>query len=860
MAVTPMDLRCERAVAPIGVGTATPRLSWRLAHQGETEVVQVAAQVVVTGAGGDPVWDSGRVEGWRQQLRYGGPPPASRQACRWTVRVWTTSAAAAEPVESLSEPATFELGLLAPEDWSARMVRPDGELDGDVARLATRFEIPDVGVVRARLHLSGHGLVAAAIDGVEVGDEVLAPGWTSYHHRLAVRTHDVTAAVGRGTHELAVVVAPGWFSGRLGFAGGRALYGDHLGVLAQLEVDLADGRRLTIATDEERWSATATPWLAADLYDGETYDARRADPTDALGGAVRAAVPVTAVELDPSVLVAPAAPPVRRTQVVPTSSVQRLTDGTVAVDVGQNVVGWLRVRLRGMAAGDEVVLRHAEVLDADGRLCTAPLRTARATDTYVVRGGGEEELYEPRFSFHGFRFAEIAGVPEHAEVDVEAVVVHTDMAPAGTFACSDADIVRLHENVVWGWHGNAVGVPTDCPQRDERLGWTGDIAVFAPTAAHLDDVETFLEGWLADLRADQRDDGAVPNVVPDIGLGLIGQAGWGDAAVTVPWALYEAYGDEAVLADALASMVAWVDYVWSRLDDDGVWSGDFQFGDWLDPDAPTGEPWRAKARFALVATACAVHVAELTGRAASVVGASEMAASMAERAADARARWWARFADEAATTQTGCAMALAFDLAPADERLGLGDRLAELVRDADDHLATGFLGTPLLLPALTDAGHHDVAGAVLAQRSAPSWLYQVAAGATTIWERWDALRPDGSIPLDGLGGGEGSMVSFNHYAYGAVAEWLHRRVLGIAPDLEDPGYHHVVVAPRPPAWLTWARGTQATRFGTVTIEWRRTDDGTLALEVEVPPNASATIDPGDGRDTIEVGSGWWSLP
>src|SRR5437763_3946365 len=393
------------------------------------------------------------------------------------------------------------------------------DVDTAVVRFAGTVDVPS-DLVKAWLRHTAHGIAAATSDGVEVCDEVLAPGWTSYHHRLAVRTHDVTPLLdpASDTAELAALVAPGWYSGRLGFRNAGPVYGAHRGLFAQLEMERADGSLIVFGTDANGgWTASATPFLAAEIYDGETFDARRP----------AAGEPVAVAEVggfDPAVLIAPAVPPVRRTQLLLPAS----RTGNV-IDFGQNLVGWLRIKVRDAPAGAEIVMRHAELLDNDGDLLTAPLRTAKATDTYIACGGGDEEEYEPRFTFHGFRYAEISGI-DPDQVDVEAVVVHSDLDPIGTFECSDPLIERLHQNVVWGWWGNSVSVPTDCPQRDERLGWTGDAQVFSPTASFLFDCETFWEGWLADVAADQSPGGSVPHVVPSLAIGD-GAAGWGDAAV-----------------------------------------------------------------------------------------------------------------------------------------------------------------------------------------------------------------------------------------------------------------------------------------------------------------------------------------
>ena len=828
MSIVVTDQRCERTADPVGVGTPTPRLSWKLrASDGERGVIQEVWQVQV-GDGDAVTWDTGRVDGRDQSVGYDGPALGSRARRWWRVRAWTTAGETA-----WSERATFETGLLDPGDWSAQMVT--AQASTAVVRFSKGFEARPV--ASARLYLTAHGAVVAMINGEPISDEVLAPGWTSYHHRLAYRTHDVTHLLREGTNEIEALVAPAWFSGRFGLGEPEhGFYGRHVGVLAQLELDGAVG-----AATDGSWTASSTPYLQAEIYDGETYDARRSSDER---------LAVTTVELDPAILVAPPVPPVRRTQtLVPLETTA--VDGVLQVDFGQNLVGWLRVTVRGARAGAAILMRHAEILGPDGPLYTEPLRTAKATDTYIARGDAEE-TYEPTFTFHGFRYAEISGVdPER--LDVEAVVVHSDLERTGSFECSEPSLDQLHSNIVWGQRGNFVSVPTDCPQRDERLGWTGDAQVFSSTASFLYDCETFWENWVADLAADQRDDGCVPPVIPDMGLPMgNGACGWGDAAVIVPWTTYEAYGDPDVLRAAMPSMTAWVDYVHSRLDDELRWMQDFQFGDWLDPDAPASQPWKAKARFDLVATAYAARSTDLVARAAAIIGDDAVARRYQDHAAAIRESWWRHYGEAAATTQTGCALAICFDLVPDDGKLKrIGDALVKLIRDADNHLATGFLGTPILLPALVATGHVDVAYDVLLQTTSPSWLYQVKAGATTIWERWDALRPDGSVAMDSLGGPGRSMVSFNHYAYGSVGDWLHRVVAGLAPG--EPGYRHVVVHPRPGGGLTNASAALESRYGRIAVAWR-IEDRTFALDVELPPNVTATVVLPDGMST-DVGSG-----
>ena len=823
------DLRTERLRDPIGVGTASPRLSWRFEADGdETDVVQLAYEIEV-GEGDEAAWRSGVLDGREQSVAYGGASLGPRARRWWRVRARTSASET-----DWSERAWFEIGLIDPTEWRARMITAN--VGTPVVRFERRFDAE--GRRPARLYATAHGMMTLGLNGEEVSDELFAPGWTSYNKRLPVRTYDVTQLVRTGENTLDALVAPGWFSGLFGLNDPtQGFWGQHVGVLAQLEID----GTVVCATDDS-WAAFATPYLEAEIYHGETYDAKRENEA-------AEATPVAVLDLDPSILVAPSVPPVRRTQILNPVARRPIGEGVEQLDFGQNLVGFLRLTVRGAQPGARIVMRHAEVLGPDGRLFTEPLRTAKATDIYIARGD-DMETYAPRFTFHGFRYAEIETAG--AEIDVEAVVVHSDLKRTGSFECSDPLVNRLHENVVWGWRGNSVTVPTDCPQRDERLGWTGDAQVFSPTASFLFDSETFWENWLADLAADQREDGCVPPVVPDMDFRIgDGAAGWGDAAAVVPMTTFAAYGDTTVLARCIDPMKAWNDYVFSRLDDELCWRRDFQFGDWLDPDAPTSEPWKAKARYDVVATAYAVRSSDLVAGALEILGRE--AKAYRDRAAKIRDAWYRTYSDQALTTQTGCALAIEFDLVPEGEVDRFGDALVKLVREAGDHLATGFLGTPLLLPALTRTGHVDVAYDVLLQRTCPSWLYQVVAGATTIWERWDALREDGSVPTEGLGGVGRGMVSFNHYAYGAVAEWLRATVAGLALDPDEPGYRHIVVHPRPGGGLTHAAAQLLSRYGPVSVSWRIEGD-TFALDVGVPPNATATVTLPDGTVT-RLGSG-----
>ena len=495
----------------------------------------------------------------------------------------------------------------------------------------------------------------------------------------------------------------------------------------------------------------------------------------------------------------------------------------------------------------------------NGELGTRPLRGAKATDRYILKGA-DNEVLEPALTFHGFRYAEVSGLPdlEPGQVEpgqLEAVVVGNDLERTGWFESSSAELNRLHENVVWGMRGNFLSVPTDCPQRDERLGWTGDIQVFAPTASSLFDCAGFLSSWLADLAAEQGADGSVPLVVPNVLPGGPPIAVWGDAACVVPWVLYERFGDAGILGRQWDSMRSWVDYIASHAGDDLLWSGQFQLGDWLDPTAPPDNPAAAKADPDVIATAYFARSAEILSRSATVLGDEASAKRYGELAARVRQA----FADNYVTpagrvlsdAQTVYALAIAWALLPTpQQRAGAGRRLADLVRLSGHTISTGFVGTPLILDALSESGYTDVAYRLLFQDAPPSWLYAVSMGATTVWERWDSMLPDGSI-------NPGEMTSFNHYALGAVADYLHRTVAGLAP--REPGYRSITVKPQPGRALTSATAKQVTPYGTAEVGWRR-QAGRFTLEVRVPEGATAEVFlPGtEVGETVGPGAHQWS--
>lgn len=854
MTVTVSAPRFEHHREALGIGEARPRLTWTI-PSAPSGWQQVAYRVEVDR---DGVTETYEIESGEQVLvDWPAPPLVSRSRVGVRVAVRGDDGVWSEP----GERAEAEAGLLEASDWVAG---PVGAIWNENPMTDTRrpslvrreFEVrPDL--VRARLYATAHGVYQAEVNGHRVGDDVLSPGWTVYRERLRYYTYDVTSALHEGTNAVGAWLGDGWYRGRLGWRGGfRNLFGDDLSFLGQLELEYSDGSREIVATDTS-WRAAPSPIVASGLYDGETYDAR--DEWTGWSQAGFDDADWSRVQLrrrDPRTLVAPTAPPVRVTEDIAPIAVLTTPSGRRILDFGQNLVGFVRLRATA-PAGTTVTLRTSEVLQ-HGELYTRPLRGALSTDVYTFAGRTEDEEWEPRFTFHGFRYVEVDGW--HGDLDADAAagalvarVLHTDLERTGWFGSSDPDLDRLHENVVWGMRGNFLDVPTDCPQRDERLGWTGDIQVFAPTASYLYDSSGMLTGWLRDLAAEQLPDGTVPWFVPVIPADTMWTpqrpgAAWGDAATVVPWTLYERFGDSGVLRDQFDSARRWVDLQAEIAGPSKLWDSGFQLGDWLDPAAPPQDPADARTDRYLVASAYFAHSARLVARMAAVLGEAAAEAQYAALADGARDAFVERYVagDGCMTSdaQTAYAVALRFALLPDHLRGAAAERLAELVRAEGNRIGTGFVGTPLVTDALSENGQLDAAYDLLLEDECPSWLYQVKMGATTVWERWDSLLPDGTV-------NSGTMTSFNHYALGAVADWMHRVVAGLAPDA--PGYRRVRFAPRPGGGLTEASARHRTPYGEASIEWR-IDAGELHVRAVVPVGATAVIDL-DGRELEEVGHG-----
>lgn len=759
------------------------------------------------------------------------------------------------PLESMADDR--RLGATG-GDWQAAFVGPArASAPGDPAVYFRREFTVEHSLVRARLIATALGIVVPYLNGSVVGDEVLAPGWTSYRHRLAVSTYDVTSLITEGVNALGAIVGEGWAVGALTWDNIRHNYCDRPALFAQLELEYPD-RTEIIATDEHFRIGTGGV-RANGIYSGEIYDARLEPQSWAKAGfddhdweaAQRVDWPLAS-------LLRTGAPPIRRIEELRPNQLRPTATGTTIVDFGQNISGWLRITVAG-EAGTTVTIRHAEVLTPAGELERETNRTAEATDRYTLRGDGIE-AWEPQFTFHGFRYAEIEGWPGELTADaVRAVVVHSDMTRTGWFETSDELVNRLHENTLWSMRDNFVGLPTDCPQRDERMGWTGDLNAFSGTATFLYDVRGVLASWLKDLAVEQRETGQVPWTVPDVQTTPSSPTAlWSDVAVSLPWELYQEYGDDAILRDSYDSMTAFIRQVEEALDADSLWTSGFQFGDWLDPDAPADNAAGGKTDRFLVASAFLVRTTREMAQTAEVLGIyrdEEHFRKLHERVRTAFRRQYVTDAGRVVNeTATAYALALMFGILDEQQREKAGDRLAEIVKKQDYRISTGFAGTPLVTEALSSTGHLDTAYRLLMQTECPSFLYPVTMGATTIWERWDSIRPDGTLNSTG-------MTSLNHYALGAVASWLHRVVGGLMRTA--PGWERLRIAPQPGGGLTSAHTVHDTIRGRAEVHWR-IEEGDITLDVTIPEDAIAEVvlplHPDSAVEEVPSGTHTWRYP
>ena len=867
--VQPTGLRCEYHANPAAIGTTKPRFSWKIqpTDPQARHVRQSAYELEVTGGDGSPLWKTGKVESSAtDQIEYAGRPLKSRDRATWRVRVWD-----GEGRESpWSEKATFAIGLLEQRDWTAQWISMADNhtfsttenvqnFVGDPRRGTLhltpakyfRKDFAAPAVTRATVHATALGVYTLEINGRRVSPERLAPGWSAYQRRIHSQTYDVTSLLKEGGNAICGILADGWYSGYVAYGlltlqeglvpgiDGRYYYGVTPALRVQLELEFADGKKQTIATDPT-WKTALGPITESDILMGEAYDARRESPGWSSPGFDDAAwePAVAKTGADARVEPHPGVPVLPIEEIKPVS-VREPQPGKFVFDLGQNISGVIRLKVKGKA-GDKVTMRFAEVLHLDGRLSTENLRCARAVNTYTLKGDPGGEVWTPEFTFHGFQFIELTGYPGKPDLDsVTGIVLHSDTPRHGEFACSDPMLDRLYQNIQWTQRANFFEMPTDCPQRDERMGWTGDAQIYVRAATFNADIASFYTKWLRDLNDDQWDYGAYPAYAPRP-LARPNEhhaAGWMDAGVICPWTIWQVYGDTRVITEHWRKMTDFMDW---RLARDPELKGavdDCGFGDWLSLDkVKTPIPYIDLAYHAYCAELMA-EMAEATGRKGEVQKYRKRHADVVKAFRKLHLKPDGKLAIH---NQTAYAMALFFGLIPKELEAASAGHLAALVRDNGNKLATGFLGTRPLLPVLSAHGHHDVAGILIQQREYPSWGYEVENGATTIWERWNSYIKE-------KGPHEPAMNSFSHYAFGAVCEWMFADLAGI--DRASPGFDRIRIEPRPTGTLDRVAAAMETRHGRLACAWKL-DGAKFTATITIPPNTTAEVTlPGKGAIT-----------
>jgi len=844
------NLKCEYKHNPIGIDVLNPRFFWTLSSDRQN-VMQTAYQIQVAPDDSftDVLWDTGKyLSDQSVQVEYAGAGLKSRCRYFFRVRCWDNH----QDQSEWSETAFFEMGLLDKSEWTAQWITPDIDIDPSKAKpcplLRKTFDVTGQ-IKHARAYVTSLGLYELHLNGSRVGDAYLTPGWTSYSKVLQYQTYDITAQLHKGKNAIGVMLGEGWYSGNLTWLNKRNIYGDKFALLIQLYIDYEDGRSQIVSSDNS-WKSSLGPVLKSEIYHGELYNPAyekngwdTSDYDDS--GWNRSEV----LDNSKDTLIAQINEPVRIVAEIKPLEILKTPSGETVIDFGQNMVGWVRFKVAGKA-GSKVVLKHAEVLDKDGNFYTDNLRTAKQSIEYILRGSGEE-IFEPHFTFQGFRYVKLVEFPCEPKLEnFTGVVIHSDMEPTGSFECSNPLINQLQHNILWGQKGNFVDVPTDCPQRDERLGWTGDAQVFIRTSCYNMNTALFFKKWLNDLKNDQLDDGSVPFVVPHVlDADSFSSSAWGDAAVICPWTLYLCFGDVKILKDQYESMKAWVEYI-RKHSGNGLWNTGFHFGDWLGLDSKEDSYTGATAKD-FISTAFYAYSTGLLVKAAKVLGyledVKEYEALYEQIIRAFRNEFVTASGRLAVPTQTAHVLALMFNLLDEKDKKRTVDTLVKYLEENNYHLATGFVGTPYLCHVLSNTGHADIAYKLLLQEDYPSWLYQVKKGATTVWEHWDGIKADGSF-------WSADMNSFNHYAYGAVGDWLYRVVAGLDTSEEKPGYKHIIIRPTPGGNLDFVKAEYKSMYGVIKSEWH-IENGQLTVKVAIPCNTTAELilPVIDSKDLIEEG-------
>lgn len=836
------ELRCEYRVNPLGIDVVKPRLSW-IMKSNQRSQMQSAYQIMASDSeeklrrNQGELWDSGKVESEQSnQVVYEGEPLKSRMRCYWKVRVWDKEGKAS----AWSEPAMWTVGLLRSSDWQAKWIGYDEELQNTDNREKSdpnamvlppppylrRAFLVGRPVKRAVVYASALGLYELHINGKRVGEDYFTPGWTDYTTRVYYQTYEVTDLINKGSNAIGAILADGWYAGYLGFGKKREHYGSKPRLFVQLEIEYENGHIQKVVTDGT-WKARYGPILESDFLMGEIYDAGKEMPgwdTSRFDDSSWDEVAVTDNSEGIGIVQSYPGETVQKIMEIKPKELTEPEEGVYVFDMGQNFAGWVRLKVNGKA-GTKVVLRFAEILNPDGSIYTENLREARCTDAYIVKGTGNE-FWEPQFTFHGFRYVEVTGYPGKPGIDaVTGVVVHSAIPIAGSFECSSPMVNQLFSNIVWSQRGNFIELPTDCPQRDERLGWTGDAQIFIRTATYNMDVSAFFTKWLVDLEDAQSDEGGFPDVAPrKVAMGD-GTAAWGDAGVICPWTIYEVYGDKRVLERHYESMKKWIGYLKKNSKD--LLRPAKGYGDWVSIASDTPKD--------VIATAYFAYSTHLVSKAAAVLGKDGDAEKYEELFEQIKSAFNKAYVSEdgriKGETQTCYLLGLYFDLLPEDKREPAAQHLIDDLREKDWHLSTGFVGLSYLVPTLTDTGHLNIAYRLLNNDTFPSWGYSIKNGATTIWERWDGWTEEKGFQTPG-------MNSFNHYAFGSIGRWLFGNVAGI--DTDGPGYKRIIIRPRPGGGLDYAKASYKSINGKIVSDWKIKGDK-FTLNVTIPANTTATV-------------------
>ena len=827
-------LQTENQSFPFGIDAAQPRFSWQL-NSPVRNTMQTAFELKVM-LDKKAVWQTGKTSSDQSVfIPYAGATLESNQLYKWQVRVWDNQGKSS----AWSQPAFFKTGLLHSSDWKASWIEA-GFTEDSINRPAQYFRKPftlDKKIKSATAFITALGLYEAQLNGQRIGDAYLAPGWTSYNKRLQYQAYDVTGLLKPGDNALGVTLGNGWYRGFLAWDDHKNIYGKKPALLMQVMITFTDGSQTLIGSDDS-WQTSTGPIRYAEIYHGETYDARE-EKTGWASPGYNAAGWVNAKKatVTDRPIVATINEPIRKHERFKPLKIFKTPKGELVADFGQNLVGWVELKVKGNT-GDQVVLTHTEVLDKAGNFYIANLRAAKQQNKFILKGGGEE-FFEPHFTFQGFRYIKVEGFPGELTADnLTAVALYSDMPPTGTFTSSNKLINQLQHNIQWGQKGNFLDVPTDCPQRDERLGWTGDAQVFSRTAAFNFGVNNFFAKWLKDVAADQLENGSVPFVIPNVlGAGSAGSTGWADAATIIPWNMYLAYGDKKILEDQYPSMKAWQGFMEKNCKDD-LWATGFHFGDWLFYRPFDDNDGRAAVTDKyLIAQCFFAHSTDLMRKTATVLGKTADADYYRNRLEKIKAAFRKEYMTAngklVSGTQTAYTLALQFDMLPEELRQTAAARLVENVKSYGYHLTTGFLGTPYLCHVLSRYGYADIAYRLLLQETYPSWLYPVKMGATTIWERWDGIKPDSTFQVP-------SMNSFNHYAYGAIGDWMYRVAAGLDTREEAPGYQQLRIEPHTGGSFTQLEARLNTNYGEAVSGWKISDH-LLTLDISIPVNSSALI-------------------